>query len=394
MLSTTAPSLKGRTPPLRLPAQAAVNPQVPDTRRIERPLYKWFQRIGPPLRGTGTGSLVLDSFLPHYSGPLTDVQLPGMGPPRRFNIFEEARAAVYGNGKSDLPPPPALSADTTLTVDGNVGRRSRDMQVGRRTRSKVEANGNWAAGVIDITEDDCQLTSIPMGTAPLVLDRLCNRGNRDIAWILLPYADYNVIVKHDLGEFPKSVLMRLEGDWLNDAIIDYYLNLVQNRHMRLRALNPLFSFLILPTHFIALLQDSETGLRRENIGYNYDCVINITSTANCFVLNSIFIPVNIDNYHWTFVHIDMILKKILYYDSMDGPVAAQKYFTLLRWWLTDEAASHSQVLDLLEWSDICVQDGPSQNNFVNCGVYVIKGIEQLTKGLPLDHSPSDTTAFR
>ena len=29
-----------------------------------------------------------------------------------------------------------------------------------------------------------------------------------------------------------------------------------------------------------------------------------------------------------------------------------------------------------------------------CGVYVVKGITQLTRGLPLDHSPADITAFR
>jgi hypothetical protein len=90
----------------------------------------------------------------------------------------------------------------------------------------------------------------------------------------------------------------------------------------------------------------------------------------------------------------MMLKKILYYDSIDGSATAQKHFTLSRWWLADEAAGHSHVFDPLEWSDIWVQDGPTQNNSVDCGVYVIKGIEQLTKGLPLDHSPSDITAFR
>ena len=75
----------------------------------------------------------------------------------------------------------------------------------------------------------------------------------------------------------------------------------------------------------------------------------------------------------------MMLKNILYYDSIDGSASAQKHFTLRRWWLTDEAAAHSHVFDPLEWTDIWVQDGPTQNNSMDCGVYVIKGIEQLTK---------------
>jgi hypothetical protein len=274
-------------------------------------------------------------------------------------------------------------------VDKVLGGRVRVVHEGRRTRNKLEANGNWAAGVVDITEDDD-----PVLTVPLVLERLSNRGNKNISWILRPFSDNSAIVKHKHGEFSKEALMRLEGGWLNSAIVDFYLKLILNRHMRARASNPLFSFFILETHFIHFLQDRDIGLRRGNIGYNYDKVKSMTSTAKSFELNSIFIPVNIGNYHWTFIHIDMMLKKILYYDSIDGSATAQKHFTLLRWWLADEAAAHSHVFDPLEWSDIWVQDGPTQNNSMDCGVYVIKGIEQLTKGLPLDHSPSDITAFR
>ena len=107
-----------------------------------------------------------------------------------------------------------------------MGGRVRVAHEGRRTRNKLEANGNWAAGVVDITEEDD-----PVLTVPLVLERLSNRGNRNISWILRSFEDNNVIVKHKHGDFSKEVLMRLEGGWLNDAIIDFYLKLILNRHM-------------------------------------------------------------------------------------------------------------------------------------------------------------------
>ena len=238
-------------------------------------------------------------------------------------------------------------------------------------------------------EDDVQGSVIPTYTSPLALERLRNRGSRDIQWILQPFAEHDVIFKNYFVVLTKIVLMRLNGDWLNDDIIDFYLHMVQRRHVKQRELNPLFAFAILTSHFMELLQDCGTGLRRDSLGYNYARVKNITRTFNSFELNSIFIPVNINNYHWTFVHIDMILKKILYYDSLNGSGHAQKHFTLSRWWLTDEAAKHGQVLDLAAWSDECVQGGPTQSNSLDCGVYVIKGIEQLTKGLPLDYSSAD-----
>ena len=47
----------------------------------------------------------------------------------------------------------------------------------------------------------------------------------------------------------------------------------------------------------------------------------------------------------------------------------------------------------LGWRDICA-GCPKQTNSYDCGVYVIKGIELLSKGLALDHSEQDITNFR
>jgi len=104
------------------------------------------------------------------------------------------------------------------------------------------------------------------GTSPLALERLRNRELRDIQWVLQPFADQDVIVRNYFVALTKTVLMRLNGDWLNDDIIDFYLHMVQRRHVKQRDLNPLFAFSILTSHFMELLQDCGTGLRRDSLG--------------------------------------------------------------------------------------------------------------------------------
>ena len=74
---------------------------------------------------------------------------------------------------------------------------------------------------------------------------------------------------------------------------------------------------------------------------------------------------------------------------------AVEYCSLFRKWLCDEAEKRRAPLNLVApgWRDICAVC-PQQSNSYDCGVYVIKGIEQLSKGLALDHSEQDITNFR
>ena len=80
---------------------------------------------------------------------------------------------------------------------------------------------------------------------------------------------------------------------------------------------------------------------------------------------------------------------------MDGQYDAVKYCSLFRKWLCDESEKRWAPLNLvaLGWRDICAVC-PQQSNSYDCGVYVIKGIEQLSKGLAMDHSEQDITNFR
>ena len=80
---------------------------------------------------------------------------------------------------------------------------------------------------------------------------------------------------------------------------------------------------------------------------------------------------------------------------MDGLSDAVNYCSMFRRWLCDESDKRDAPLNLvaLGWRDTCAEC-PKQTNGYDCGVYVIKGIEQLAKGLALEHSEQDITNFR
>ena len=70
--------------------------------------------------------------------------------------------------------------------------------------------------------------------------RVCNkvrrywtdRKGRDLGWILRDFGPDEVVSRHRGLEFLKKDLMRLQGGWLNNKIIDSYLELLQLRNNR------------------------------------------------------------------------------------------------------------------------------------------------------------------
>ena len=90
---------------LKSPPLAAINTMS----GADRSLHKWFQNAVPPPKGRAFGSRNPDSSLPKPPDTLEVELLSDIGRLRRFNIFDEARAAVDGKGKgvrvAFLPPP-------------------------------------------------------------------------------------------------------------------------------------------------------------------------------------------------------------------------------------------------------------------------------------------------
>ena len=99
--------------------------------------------------------------------------------------------------------------------------------------------------------------------------------------------------------------------WLNDAIINFYLS----HCLRLRNK----SFLLLNTFFYSKKLMNEHDLGKERGKYDFENVRwwkHIGIPVNIFDMKKTFIPINQDNLHWVLVVIDNEKKKIQHYNSM------------------------------------------------------------------------------
>jgi len=156
--------------------------------------------------------------------------------------------------------------------------------------------------------------------------------------------------------------------WLNDELINYFLkNCLASRDEKLcskqtgRKRSHFFNSFFVQTMFDE--KNTNPALRGK---YNYKNVKRWSKKVpgkDVFNLKYIFVPINLDNVHWTSACIFMELKKIQYYDSMGG-TDYKKLEGLLQY-LKDEwvAKKKGGELDVSEWTLVeCTPDTPRQLN--------------------------------
>ena len=133
----------------------------------------------------------------------------------------------------------------------------------------------------------------------------------------------------------------------------------------------------------------------ENIdGRNDKQIKTMTRGIDLSQYESIFIPVNIDNLHWTLIVIKLDLKEIHYYDSMNGK--GEKYTAIAMGWLVNEMKQNKNMdIVVTEWNIIVIGDNPKQYNDGNeCGMFTIMCADFLSDGLPLTYNLSEMPFFR
>ena len=174
---------------------------------------------------------------------------------------------------------------------------------------------------------------------------------------------YNLIRRRDLRT--------LRGyNWLNDEIINDYMNLINKRNGK-RTLYAFSSF-FLPQLAIG--------------GFNYENVKCWTTRAkiDAFQLERILFPVNLDNKHWTLAVVNVRDKRFEYYDSMGGtnPTAMQN----LKLWLMEESKDkRGEEFNLESWEDYNPRESiPQQTNTSDCGVFTLQFADCIALDLPFD----------
>ncbi len=171
-----------------------------------------------------------------------------------------------------------------------------------------------------------------------------------------PAKDVLVDAKDFSGVLKSEDLRRMrEENWLNDSIIDFYLNLLY-RVAKCR-------IFVLTTFFYSkkLL---EGGFAK---AYKY------TSRVNIFTqFDKILVPIHVSGSHWALAVVNVRDKRFEYYDSYYFD--AGRVFENLRKYMGDESKRLSMVFESEKWVNYVPEkkDIPQQRNSHDCGMFVLQ----------------------
>ena len=165
--------------------------------------------------------------------------------------------------------------------------------------------------------------------------------------------------------------------WLNDSIMNVYLELIQERSSG----DDYPSVHSLSTFFYPRLMES-----------GYSAVKRWTKHVNIFDCDFVCIPVHLGK-HWCMAIVDFKQKRVLYLDSRggDNPPA----LGAIRKYLEDESMDKKEcAFDLSDWRFESPKDIPQQRNDCDCGVFALKFADYLTRRKAITFSQEHIPYFR
>ncbi|KAL6626213.1 hypothetical protein ACP70R_029939 [Stipagrostis hirtigluma subsp. patula] len=165
-----------------------------------------------------------------------------------------------------------------------------------------------------------------------------------------------------------------DKEWLNDEVINLYLDLLKERE--LREPNKFLKCHFFNTFFYKKLI---TG------GYDYKAVKRWTtkrklgySLIDC---DKIFVPIH-KEVHWCLAVINIKDKKFQYLDSLGS--MDMKVLRILARYLVDEVKDkNGQQIDALSWKQEGVKNLPLQENGWDCGMFMLKYIDFYSRDMEL-----------
>ncbi|CAG8450976.1 5271_t:CDS:10 [Paraglomus occultum] len=169
------------------------------------------------------------------------------------------------------------------------------------------------------------------------------------------------------------------GQWLNDEVINAYLQMLLNRAKReTRRKVHIFNTFFYTTLATKGYDGVKRWARRAKI--------------DVFEQDLILIPINQAS-HWFLAAIRLPDRLIEIYDSMPRTDATMTFDTIMYYLAQTHKDKTGQNLDKSQWSWI-VETAPKQENGYDCGVFTCQFVECLSRGGDLDFEQSDMQYYR
>ena len=206
--------------------------------------------------------------------------------------------------------------------------------------------------------------------------------NREIELIWLDQPEGTLINKYRINITSRDLFTLSDRHWLNDNIIDFYLQLVKDYVME-KKINKVHVF---STYFYTTLKSK-----------GYDGVKKWAKRAKVDVneMDYIFVPVNLNQSHWTLAVIDNLNKNFTYVDSLFGDGTDILY--LLKEYMENETKKNNGG-ELPINFDIYNINGnyecPTQQNGYDCGVFTCTAVDFIARNRELDYSQADMSLLR
>jgi sentrin-specific protease 1 len=128
--------------------------------------------------------------------------------------------------------------------------------------------------------------------------------------------------------------------------------------------------------------------------YCFDNVRRWTKKIDIFMMDKLFVPINIDNCHWTLAIVYMQEKQICYYDSFGG-YRKDLVNVLLRWIIQEAKERKNLSINQDEWRFPKSEEKvPKQYNGCDCGVFTILFANFKSDDLPFDFDHTEINAYR
>ena len=259
--------------------------------------------------------------------------------------------------RPDLPRPPPQITQESGTGDSLLPNKVPVLATEKKPFRKQEM-GRGVDQSLDITQEMDKEIQSALGPGPL--DEILSRRFK----LQVTRADLQTLE---------------DGRWLNDEVINFYLNLVVERNQRqgYPALH-LFS-----TFFYQKLKQG-----------GYSSVKRWTRGVNIFEKEVILLPIH-QKVHWSLVVIDMRKQNIVYLDSM-GQTGRAICDTIFEYLKQESKSRRNIELDPLQWKrySMTPQEIPQQLNGSDCGVFACKYADYIARDQPVTFTQQDMPLFR
>lgn len=201
----------------------------------------------------------------------------------------------------------------------------------------------------------------------------------EIEAALVPYPKSEVLIHKFNIKITRRDIATLDGlNWLNDEVVNFYMNLIMDRSVRNKRLPKVYVF---STFFYPKLYQS-----------GHKSVSRWTKKVDIFTYDILLVPIHLD-VHWCMATVDFRKRCITYYDSMlgDNPECLE---LLLEYIKAEHLDKKKIAYRTAAWKLECAKDIPEQMNGSDCGMFSCKFAEFKSRLAPLDFTQEDMPYFR